>query len=173
MSRCSLSEQQVRTCLVAMIHEGTGTYRNAMEGRGTYRNAMGRGGYRNAMGERADTGIQRKGGWYRNADIRKTQWQSVKRWSFSVNILTLSRSSMTSRFWFRASWFLANLSGWTSWNFGLIFLHVIKPFIMVLFGQVEFHPGKLKIWLLVRMGKLSSDLKLYTAFRVISIENTS
>ena len=41
---------------------------------------------------------------------------------------------------------------------------MIKPVIVVLFGQVELHSGKLKIGLLVRMGKLSSNLKLYTAF---------
>ena len=29
------------------------------------------------------------------------------------------------------------------------------------FGQVDFHPGKLKIKLLVRMGKLSSKLRLF------------
>ena len=44
----------------------------------------------------------------------------------TVNILTLVRSSVTSRFWLRASWFLANLPGWTSWNFGGIFLYVIQ-----------------------------------------------
>ena len=35
---------------------------------------------------------------------------------------------------------------------------------MVLFAQVEFHMGKLKIRLLVQTGKLSSNLKLYTDF---------
>ena len=39
---------------------------------------------------------------------------------------------------------------------------MIKPFIVVLFGQVELHSGKLKIRLLVRLGKLRSNLKLYT-----------
>ena len=55
----------------------------------------------------------------------------------TVNILTLVHSSVASRFWLRASWFSANLPGWTSWNFGLIFLHVIKPFYYSTF------PGKL------------------------------
>ena len=40
---------------------------------------------------------------------------------------------MTSRFWLWASWFSANLPRWTSWNFGLVFLCVIKPLIIALF----------------------------------------
>ena len=51
----------------------------------------------------------------------------------TVNMLTLVRSSVTSRFWLRASWFLGNLPGWTSRNFGGMFLCVIKPFIMIFF----------------------------------------
>ena len=46
---------------------------------------------------------------------------------------------------------------------------MIKPFIVVLFGQVELHSGKFKIRLLVRTGKLSSNLKLYTAVTIKSV----
>ena len=35
----------------------------------------------------------------------------------TVNILTLVRSSMTSKFCLWTSWFLTYLPGWTSWNF--------------------------------------------------------
>ena len=61
-----------------------------------------------------------------------------------VNILTLVRSSMTSRFRLRASWFSANLPGWTSWKFRLIFLSVVKPIIIVLFRASWILSGQVK-----------------------------
>ena len=51
---------------------------------------------------------------------------------------------------------------------------VIKLFIMVdsyFFGQVESHPGKLKTRILVRTGKLSSNLKLYTVLVTPSLQS--
>ena len=36
---------------------------------------------------------------------------------FSVNILTLVRSSVTSKFCLQTSWFATYLAGWTSWSF--------------------------------------------------------
>ena len=62
----------------------------------------------------------------------------------AVNILTLVRSSVTSRFWLRASWFSANLPRWTSWNFGLVFLRVTKPFIIALFRASWILSGQVK-----------------------------
>ena len=75
----------------------------------------------------------------------------------TVNISTLVRSSVTSRFWLRASWFSANLPGWTSWNFGLIFLRIIKSFILALFRASWNLSGQV-----VRTDTLSSNHKLYT-----------
>ena len=55
-----------------------------------------------------------------------------------VNISTLARSSVTSRFWLRVSWFSANLPEWTSWNFWIVMINVW-------FGHITFPSGQVKI----------------------------
>ena len=100
---------------------------------------------------------------------------------------------MTSKLCLRASWFLVYLPRWMSWNFrkkltfshGTLFLkwvdlyqwnkqELIKILIQFLWlFNIEINKykwkkylGKLVIWLLVRMDKLSSTLKLYTEYRL-------
>ena len=42
------------------------------------------------------------------------------------------------------------------------FLFIKSNHYDTIFGQADIHPGKLKMGLLARMSKLSSNLKLYT-----------